>query len=300
MNSPSLKQEKLAFFGRMPPLPIPLDRGRLSRQWLPSKCQQLDIGCGAGYHVKHFARKSAKVFAIDVDPDSLRVAHSRVRSSRVAFLRYDGSRLPFADASFDAVTMLDVLEHVTDRSALVAEVARVLRPGGVWIASVPYRGFLRWLSPENLASDYPRLFAWINRWLHVRFWIRGHQSTGTYHTHFHPDDLEQLADGPFELERSSRRGSLLYALAYCCLCFPPRLFSRATWWASACYSLMALDYQAAYGPLSYNLMLKFRRRHEEFSSDSPHDHPSRIADAWHEEEQGADASTLPICQAKAA
>ncbi|HEX7447759.1 MAG TPA: class I SAM-dependent methyltransferase [Pirellulales bacterium] len=253
----SADTEKRAFFERMPALPIPLDRGRLAKQWLPEKAELLDIGCGAGYHVRHLARKAKRVVAIDTDRVALNVARRRVRSSRVTFLHYDGAQLPFADGSFDAVTMLDVLEHVPHREELVREIARVLRPGGVWTVSVPYRGIVRWLSPENMASDYPRWFGVLNAMTRVRFWVLGHNATGQRHHHFTAGELAALAEGEFAAQRTARRGSLVYAAAYLGLCFPPPWFGRA--WASLCYAAMALDYQIAYGPLAYNLAMQFRK-----------------------------------------
>ena len=180
--------------------------------------------------------------------------------------------MPFADASFDAVSMLDVLEHVTDRPALVAEIARVLRPGGVWIVSVPYRGPVRWLSPENMARDFPRLYGLLARVLPAQFWVRGHNATGMRHEHFNGDELEALAGAAFRAERAARRGSLLYGLAYLGLCFPLRRLKQ--FWASACFALMALDYQIPYGPAAYNLIMRFRRQipdvrsNEEFETSS--------------------------------
>ncbi|HVC92584.1 MAG TPA: class I SAM-dependent methyltransferase [Pirellulales bacterium] len=251
--------EKRDFYQRMPPLPVPLDRGRVANAWMPKGGQVLDIGCGAGYHVRHFARRAARVVAIDVDPVTLHLARRRVRSSRVTFLRYDGSELPFADASFDTVSMLDVLEHVADRESLVSEIFRVLRPGGHWIVSVPHRGAFAWLSPENLAMDHPRVYTVVSKLLQVRFWVRDHQASGQRHHHFGMDELERLSDGRFEAVAHARRGGLLYGLAYTALCFPPPFLSRLQAWTSACFALMALDYQVPYGPLAYNLIMQFRR-----------------------------------------
>jgi SAM-dependent methyltransferase len=256
-NGHDADQEKRQFYLGLPSLPIPLDRGRLAKAWLPSNAELLDIGCSAGYHVRHLVRKAKRVVAIDVDRVALEVARRRVKSSRVTFLHYDGQTLPFADASFDAVSMLDVLEHVRDRGTLVAEIVRVLRPGGTWTVTVPYRGALGWLSPENMAADHPRLFGLFSAFGKPQIWIRGHNATGERHHHFSVADMKGLVDGRLTAVRSARRGSLVYALCYLALCFPPRLFSRV--WTTACFTAMAADYQVSYGPLAYNLAMEFRK-----------------------------------------
>ncbi|HQU46874.1 MAG TPA: class I SAM-dependent methyltransferase [Pirellulales bacterium] len=249
--------EKRQFYLNMPSLPIPLDRGRIAKAWLPANAELLDIGCSAGYHVRHLARKAKRVVAIDVDRIALEVARRRVKSSRVTFLEYDGHTLPFADSSFDSITMLDVLEHVHDRPTLVAEIVRVLRPGGTWTVTVPYRGALRWLSPENMAADYPRLFRFLSAVCPAQVWVRSHNASGRRHQHFSVADMKQLVDGRMAAVRHSRRGSLAYALAYLALCFPPPVVARA--WSTACFAAMAADYQIGYGPLAYNLAMQFRK-----------------------------------------
>jgi hypothetical protein len=109
-----------------------------------------------------------------------------------------------------------------------------------------------------MARDFPRLFRLLDRVLPARFWVRGHNATGMRHEHFSCDDLEALAGEAFQAERTARRGSLVYALAYLGLCFPPPWLARL--WASTCFALMALDYQIAYGRCAYNLIMQFRRQ----------------------------------------
>lgn len=95
------------------------DRGRLARRWLPAGAKLLDVGCGPANHLRHLARKASFSVGIDVDGPTLAIARTRVESRSVSLLRYDGRRLPFTDACFDAVTTLDVLEQ--SRSASIKQ-----------------------------------------------------------------------------------------------------------------------------------------------------------------------------------
>lgn len=65
---------------------------------------------------------------------------------------YDGSRMPFADASFDHLLCAEVLEHVPDAEAFASELARVLRPGGSLVLTLPWSARL-----HHLPHDYRRL-----------------------------------------------------------------------------------------------------------------------------------------------
>jgi SAM-dependent methyltransferase len=93
----------------------------------------LDIGCGTGANAVEFSRYG-EVIACDSSLDALRMASSRGVSRLCAAFAPD---LPFASDSFDVITAYDVIEHVEDDSGFLAELARVLAPGGALAIHVP-------------------------------------------------------------------------------------------------------------------------------------------------------------------
>ena len=97
----------------------------------------LEIGCGDGGGAGIFSRAFAPALyhGLDVDPAMIRVAAGRRKGPLGAnslFVLGDAERLPYGDAAFDAVVNFGIIHHLPDWRAGVAEVARVLRPGGVF------------------------------------------------------------------------------------------------------------------------------------------------------------------------
>lgn len=91
----------------------------------------LDIGCGTGLLHPLIAGHVGSLAGTDVSADCL--AEAATRSPRVGYRAYDGARLPYADASFDAAVTICVMHHVPPARwpAFAAEMKRVLRPGGL-------------------------------------------------------------------------------------------------------------------------------------------------------------------------
>ena len=107
----------------------------------------LDAGAGFGRHAYEAARRGATVVALDYGHDEVTATRNtfaamamagEIDSSRFGgTIRGDATRLPFADAAFDCVVTSEVLEHIHDDRAALSELARVLKPGGTFAATVP-------------------------------------------------------------------------------------------------------------------------------------------------------------------
>jgi phosphoethanolamine N-methyltransferase len=109
-------------------------------------CKVLDIGCGLGAIDELLVTRygAASVTGIDIDPALVSRMQARVEcgglSERIRGAKVDGGPLPFAPASFDVVFSKDSMVQIPDKPKMYAEVLRVLRPGGRFIASDWLRG----------------------------------------------------------------------------------------------------------------------------------------------------------------
>jgi ubiquinone/menaquinone biosynthesis C-methylase UbiE len=93
----------------------------------------LDAGCGNGRHCKVILRRAdpdASLHAFDLSQRMLKRARRRFKTDRIRFIAADLTRLPYADAEFDAIVCGWVLEHLPDPRPGLAELARILQPGG--------------------------------------------------------------------------------------------------------------------------------------------------------------------------
>ena len=95
----------------------------------------LDLGCGGGFMSEAIALRGAKVTGVDPAPGAVAVAnrHAAQSSLSICYLVGTGEHLPIRDASMDHVVCVDVLEHVADLDRVIAEIRRVLRPGGAFL-----------------------------------------------------------------------------------------------------------------------------------------------------------------------
>jgi SAM-dependent methyltransferase len=111
-------------------------RFQMVRRWAPSSGKRvLDVGCGVGMYTAAFLRQTPHAFGVEVERE--RALEARERAAGVA--QAVGEHLPFPGDTFDVVFSHEVLEHVEDDRACVAEMVRVTRSEGRIVIFVPNR-----------------------------------------------------------------------------------------------------------------------------------------------------------------
>lgn len=128
----------------------------------PISGRMLLLGCGAGRYARAIERERPDLDVVGGDLSRHALVEARQRDPGGHYLGLDASALPFRGEAFTAVVFFDLLEHVPDWRTMLAEVARVLAPGGVLHCFVPLEGerhtVYTWLERSRRLP--------INRWKH--------------------------------------------------------------------------------------------------------------------------------------
>jgi 2-polyprenyl-3-methyl-5-hydroxy-6-metoxy-1,4-benzoquinol methylase len=139
----------------------------------------LEIGCGRGGFAAWLSRQGALVTAADFSPGAIKAARAHFTDSGVTWSVQDIQHIELPGASFDTVVSCETVEHVPEPRRAIAELARVLRPGGTLVLTCPnyfglmglYRGYLRVTGrrfteagqPINQFTVLPRTLLWLGR-----------------------------------------------------------------------------------------------------------------------------------------
>ena len=162
----------------------------------PQDLSLLDVGCGGGLLAERFAGLGCRVTGVDPSGPTLEAAraHAEKSSLNITYVEGTGENIPLAAASFDIACCCDVLEHVDSPDAVIAEIARVLKPGGLFFFDTINRTLKSRLVAIKLAQDWP-LTRLLPRHVHVyEKFIRPDELTTLLNRHrLHAGELTGLA-----------------------------------------------------------------------------------------------------------
>jgi 2-polyprenyl-6-hydroxyphenyl methylase/3-demethylubiquinone-9 3-methyltransferase len=105
----------------------------IARAFDAAPCRVLDLGCGGGFLSNFLAERGHRVTGVDTTAENLRVARAADRTHTACYELGDARALRYPAHSFDVVCAMDLLEHVEDPERVIAEAARVLAPGGLFV-----------------------------------------------------------------------------------------------------------------------------------------------------------------------
>jgi SAM-dependent methyltransferase len=110
----------------------------------------LDMPCGRGFYLNMFRYATdAQLIGAELDWDVLQKAQANIGHLNIPLQCANLYQMPYADHTFDAVIMSEVLEHIDDDVAGLREAYRVLKPGGIVVITVPHANYPFWWDPIN-------------------------------------------------------------------------------------------------------------------------------------------------------
>jgi 2-polyprenyl-3-methyl-5-hydroxy-6-metoxy-1,4-benzoquinol methylase len=113
-----------------------LHRYALAKEFAQGKWV-LDIACGEGYGSQILAETAEMVNGVDIDDSIIAKARSKYKRKNIVFTTGSVEKIPFDPGSFDMVVSFETLEHTTAHEAMLEEIKRVLKPGGILLISTP-------------------------------------------------------------------------------------------------------------------------------------------------------------------
>lgn len=149
----------------------------------------LDVGCGVGQVVNRLTQAGIEAHGVDISAPN--IAKARQFSERCQL--YDGRRLPFPDGHFDSVGALNVLEHVDEPEAFIADLVRVAKPGGKVVLSSP--NFFRAIGFKDY---HHRMRGLGNKWRNLKRVLAKRSQMRSAPAEVRFDRMQPILKEPFE------------------------------------------------------------------------------------------------------
>jgi ubiquinone/menaquinone biosynthesis C-methylase UbiE len=104
----------------------------------------LEVGCGTGrFAIALWEHTNARVVGLDISPDMLKIAKTKPSAGRIEWIEADAETIPYAEKTFDCVFMVFAMHHFEDKRRALAEICRVLKPGGRLVIATASHGMLK-------------------------------------------------------------------------------------------------------------------------------------------------------------
>lgn len=231
-------------------------------RWVPPTAGALlDVGCNAGELLGYCRALYPEMRLAGVDVNQHILEKVRNYLPDVDLHTGGAEALPFPDASFDCVTCIEVLEHIPSnlRARALAEMRRVLRPGGRLVLRVPHAGLFAWMDAANFRFRLPKLYnKLIGAGRRDAGYAHGSEDI-VWHHHFTQAEMLALAGAGWEIEARRTGGLLLFPLMdiACWPFYRARQINNAVF--RALQRVMNFDLGRDYGQSSYDILLVLRR-----------------------------------------
>lgn len=166
----------------------------------------LDYGAYNGFVLSMLSKSQVihRGEGVDLNREIVESSQSSLPENIQLQLITKGKALPFSDKSFDSISILDVIEHVYDQDAILGELYRVLKPGGLLIVTAPKHNILSFLDTGNIKFRFPTLHKWYYQYRYSKMdytsrylnnpngLIGDIEKEKMWHEHFSNDSLETL------------------------------------------------------------------------------------------------------------
>jgi O-antigen/teichoic acid export membrane protein/2-polyprenyl-3-methyl-5-hydroxy-6-metoxy-1,4-benzoquinol methylase len=213
------------------------DRQKWAYAWLPQSICTIDIGCSNSPLIELIQDKSKFTIGIDINHDALKSIPQQ--DAKIQLIQAHAELLPLNSECADVVLLLDVLEHTQDEKMVISEIHRALKPNGLLIMSIPYKGLFSFLDPQNLSHR-----------------IKSGKA-GPIHKHYSEKDMRRLLFRLFKIEQKHYGGLFLYPVTFWAANFFKKRFGLD--FTKFFKKLGDIDNDISWGKLSYNLIIKARK-----------------------------------------